>query len=98
MRHPEVAVQVLLGVASALMPDDHHRLAIEARPSTDDRGVLAKETVAVELDEVGEAQTDVIIRQGALEAPRHLHALERREVLVDLLAKVGQLTLQRRDL
>ena len=43
MRHAEVALEILLRVAAALVADDHHRLAVEARPAADDRRVFAKE-------------------------------------------------------
>ena len=43
-------------------------------------------------------ELDVVERERALRAARDLHALPRREVLVDLLAQVGELLLERRDL
>ena len=98
VRHAEVAVEVLLGVAAALVADDHDRLAVEARPAADDRGVLAEGAVAVQLDEVGERERDVVERERALGAARHLHALQRREVAVDLRAQLAELLLERRDL
>jgi len=33
MRHSEVAVQVFLGVAAFLMPDDHDARAVQPRPA-----------------------------------------------------------------
>ena len=98
MRHPEVALQVLLRVAAALVADHHHRLAVEARPPADDRGVLAERAVAVQLDEVGEAEPQVVVGERPLVAPRHLHALQRREVAIDRLAQLDELPLERRDL
>ena len=54
VRHAEVALQVLLRVAAALVADHHHRVAVEPRPAAHDRRVVAEEPVAVQLDEVGE--------------------------------------------
>ena len=60
VRHAEVALQVLLGVAALLVADHHHRLAVEPRPAADDGGVVAVEPVAVQLDEVGEDGAEVV--------------------------------------
>ena len=97
VRHAEVAPQVLARVAAALVADHHHRLALQPRPAGHDRGVLAEQPIAVQLDEVGEDQLDVVERERTPRAARHLHALQRREVAIDLRAQLAQLPLQRRD-
>ena len=96
--HPEVAPEILFRVATTLVADDHHRFVIETSPPTDDRSVLAKISVAVQLDEVREAQSNVVFGERTLVASCDLDALERREILVNLLAKLSELLLERRDL
>jgi hypothetical protein len=80
------------------VPDHHHRLPVEPRPPGDDRAVVAEEAVAVELDEVGEGEPEVVEGEGAPARARDLHALQRGEVAVDLEAQVGELLLERDDL
>ena len=98
MRHPEVAAQVLLRVAAALVPDDHHRLAFETRPAGEDGGVFAKQPIAVQLDEIGEGQPDVVRRERAAGNAGHLHALQRRQRPVNLHAQLTELLLKRHQL
>ena len=43
-------------------------------------------------------EPEVVERERPLVAARHLHALQRREVRVDLVAQLGELPLERRDL
>ena len=50
--HPEVAPDVLLGVGALLLADDDDPPAVEPGEAGDDRGVVAEQPVAVELDEV----------------------------------------------
>src|SRR5205807_2374603 len=42
VRHSEIAAELLLGVAAALVSDDHHGLAVEPCPPCDYRGVVAE--------------------------------------------------------
>jgi hypothetical protein len=97
VRHPEVAPEILLRVPPALVADDHHRLTIESRPAPDDGCVLAIETIAVQLDEVGEDRPEIIVGEGTLVGASDLHPLQRREVPVDLLAQLRDATLQGSD-
>ena len=53
IRHPEVAVDLLLGIVPLLVADDHDRFAVQARRTADDGMVVAEEPVAVEFGEVG---------------------------------------------
>src|ERR1051325_6385426 len=69
MRHPEVAIQVFLGVAALLMSDDHDGDAVEPRPAADDGGVVAVQAVAVQLHEIGEYGVDVVERIGPARMP-----------------------------
>ena len=98
MRHPEVAVQVLLRVAAALVADQHHRLAFQPRPSGEDGRIFAKQPIAVQFHEIGEGQLDVVRGEGAARNPGYLHALQRRELPVDLDAKRAELLLKRLQL
>jgi len=62
-------------VSAALVADHHHRLSIEARPAAHDRRVLAEGAVAMQLDEVGEAEAQIVVGEGPLVAAGHLHPL-----------------------
>ena len=84
MRHAEVAIQVLLGIPAFLMTDHHDAGAIEPRPPSHNRRVVPIEPVAVELDEVGEDGVHVVERVGTAGMTGDLHALHRRQVLIDL--------------
>ena len=57
-RHPEVTVQVLLGVAPLLLAEHHHALALEARQPGHDRRIVAERTVTPQLDEVRQQLAD----------------------------------------
>ena len=52
VRHPEVAPDVLVGVGPLLLTDDRDHAAVEPGQAGHDRGVVAEQPVAVELDEV----------------------------------------------
>src|SRR4029450_9167867 len=54
VRHAEVARDVLAGVAALLVPEHHHRLALEDREAAHDGEIVAEDAVAVELDEMVE--------------------------------------------
>ena len=94
MRHAEVALEVLLGVAALLVPDDHHRDAAEPRPAAHDRRVVHVEPVAVELDEVGEDGAEVVERVRAAGVAGDHDPLDGREVPVDLRPQRLELALQ----
>src|SRR5450432_4243023 len=98
MRHSEIAPEIFLRVAAALVADDHHRIAVEARPPTHDRSVVAVETVAVELDAVREGELEVVEGERPPRIARDLHALQRGEARVDGAPELIQLALERHDL
>src|SRR6184192_4328403 len=98
MGHPEIAPQVLLGVAPLLMADHHDARAVQPRPPGHHRRVVAEQPVAVQLHEVGEYGAEIVERVGPLRVARHLHALHRRQVLVDLGPQLGELFLERGEL
>src|SRR5437667_4335 len=96
--HAEIAMEVLLRVAALLVPDHHHAHAVEPGPPPDDRRIVTEQAVAVQLDEVGEHRAQVVERVRSLRVAGHLHALHRRQVLVDLGAQLGQSFLERGEL
>src|SRR5229473_4129038 len=96
--HPEVAVQILLGVAALLVPDHHDAHAVEPRPAAHQGGIVAEQPVAVQLDEVREHSAQVVERVRSLGVAGHLDALHRRQVLVDLGAQLGEPLLERSEL
>src|SRR5438477_104253 len=59
---------------------------------------VAIRTIAVQLDEIGEREPDVIRGERPLPVSGNLHSLERSEVLVNRLAQLGEPPLQRSDL
>ena len=98
MRHPEIALEILLGVAATLVPNHHHGLPVQPGPPAHDGRIFAEGAIAMQLDEVGEAEAEVVIGERTLVAARHLHPLQRREAPVDVIPQLEELLLQRRDL
>jgi hypothetical protein len=76
----EVAVHLLLRVASLLVPDNHHRLAVEARRTAYYRVIIAIITVAMQFNELGEHEIDIVLGKGAVDVPCHLRGLPPGEV------------------
>ncbi len=83
MRAAEIALQVFLGVTPFLMADDHGAVPPNLRETAGHGRVVAMQPIAVQLDEAGEGELDVILRKRARRMPRDLHPLPRREILVD---------------
>jgi hypothetical protein len=96
--HAEVAAEVLLGVAAALVADDHDGLAFETGPPAHDGRIVAEGAVAVGFNEVGEGEPQVVGGEGPFVAAGDLDALEGRQVFVDLGAELGQLLFEGGDL
>jgi len=92
--HPEVPDHVLLGVPALLVPEDHHRPAIEAGPAADDGGILPVGAVSGELEEVGEEQLDVVQEVGPLGMAGQLRHLPAGQVAEDLRLEAPGLLLQ----
>ena len=65
VRHPEVAPDVLVGVGPLLLTDDRDHAAVEPGQAGHDRGVVAEEPVAVQLDEVLDRLLDELERPAA---------------------------------
>src|SRR5215831_5007296 len=78
--HPEVAVELLLGVASLLVAEDHAGLSAKTRDAADDRGIVTERAVAVQLLETREDAVHVIERVRALRMARDLRDLPRVEL------------------
>ena len=94
-RHPEVAADLLLRVASLLVADDRDGpLAEDAEPGHDGR-VVGVGPVAVQLDEVAEEDPHVVERERAGRVARDERLLPGGQVRVDLagelLEPVGEL-------
>src|SRR5439155_20426771 len=77
MRHPEVALDVLLCGRALLLPDHRHGFAVQEPQTRDDGRVVAELPIAVELLEVREDSVDDIERVRPLRVPRELHRLPR---------------------
>ena len=80
------------------MADHHARLAVEARETAHDRGVVGVRSIAVQLAKVGEQRVDVVERVGSLRMARDLRNLPSRQLAVDLFGKELALFRQPRDL
>src|SRR3954467_12742765 len=91
MRAAEVAHHVLLCVPPFLVRDHDATMRTEFRETARHRLVVAKDAIAVELDPIGETTGDVIEREGAMNMTRQLDALPRREVVVNLPARLADL-------
>src|SRR5205085_10718772 len=66
-------------------------------PATDDCRVVPIQPVAMELDEVGEDGVDIVERVGTAGMPGDLHALHRRQILIDVETQRGKLLFERAD-
>src|SRR5262249_15809343 len=84
MWHTEVALEILLGVPPLLMSNDHRGHTGQPRPATDDCRVVAKQSIAVELDEIGEDGAQVVERVRAARVAGDHDALHWRQALIDL--------------
>ena len=97
-RHAEIAPHVVVDVLPLAVTDQHHLHAVERREPADEGGVVAEVAVAVQLEEVGEDEGDVVGEDRSLGMPRDLDGLHRRQVLVDLLHALAALGLEPGDL
>ena len=68
-RHAEVALGARGEVATLLMADDHERASLVCRQTTDDGGIVAITTIAVQLDEAGKHVLDIVQRVRPLGMP-----------------------------
>ena len=84
----EISRDALLGVASFLVADDHHGLAVKPRHAGDDGRIVRKTAVAVNLAEIFEKQADEIVRVGPLRMARELHALPGLQMRVEFLLQL----------
>ncbi len=72
IRHPELAVEPLLDVASLLVADERDRAAVDLAETGDERAVVRAAAVAVELDPVVDEPLDVVERVRPLGMAREL--------------------------
>eukprot|EP00042_Codosiga_hollandica_P001261 m.925518 g.925518 ORF g.925518 m.925518 type:complete len:419 (-) comp132159_c0_seq1:150-1406(-) len=86
--HAEVAQRALLGVAAALVADDHAGLAVEARNAANDGRVIREMAVAVQFLELGEDFRAVVQRLRPLRVAGDLIDLPRRHARVDLFGQL----------
>src|SRR5207245_10174012 len=63
-RHAEVPPDFFRHCAAALVSDHHQRLATEAGQAADNRRIISKATVSVQLDELGAQTLNVVKRVG----------------------------------
>lgn len=98
MHHPEVAFELLLGVAALLLADDQDFLVIEFGEAADHGFVVGIAAIAVEFDPISKDQLDVIQGVRALGMARQLHPLPAGQLGEDLGLKLLQFPFQGDDL
>ena len=96
--HAEIAVQVVPDTPSFLLPHDHHPLAIDDSQATHHRFVVAKVTVAVQLEPVLRNALNIIQCIRAFGMASHLHPLPTGQAIVKIGGGLGQLILETLDL
>src|SRR5207244_4015054 len=87
IRHSKISIDFLLGVASLLVANDQHVLAMETGHATDDGRIIGEAAVAMDLTPVGENALNVLQGIGALRMTRQLSFFPSIQVGVDLLTK-----------
>ena len=94
MRHPEVSMDVLLGVAPLLVPDQDDRDLLDLRQPRDDGGVVSEPAIAVELEETGRNDAQIVEGVGSPRMARELHALPAGQLGIDVAAEPLRLSLE----
>src|SRR6516164_6030577 len=84
MSASEISANVLLRVAPLLVRYDNTAVLSERRKPAGHRLVIAEKTVAVELNEIGKGQLQVVKGKGPGGMPGDLHSLPGSERLIDL--------------
>ena len=92
--HPEISGHVFLDVVPLLVADEEHRQPVDGAHPTHDGPIVGSAPVTVEFIPVVAERLDVVEGVGPSGVPRHLDALGRREVGVDLLATLDNQLLQ----
>src|SRR5438067_5141574 len=87
IRHAEIAIDLLLGVAGLLMANDQPVVAVEAGHAAHDGGVIGKPAIAVNLAPIGEDAFDIVESVRTLDVPGKLGLAPGIHVGVDLFAK-----------
>ena len=93
----EIALHIFFRVAAFLMRDDDAAMRTKFGQTARHRFVVAEDAVAMQLHPFGETARDIIERERALHVPRDLHALPRRQVLVDFATRFANLVFHRLD-
>src|SRR4029077_4054855 len=91
LRLAEIAHQSLLGVAAFLVTHHRHRPTVKFGQPRDDGFVVAVSAIAVQLDKIGEQQSDKIQRVRPLRMPRDLRALPGTEMVIKLAPQLRYL-------
>jgi len=75
MGHAEIAARVLIERLALAVADDRHRLAVQAAQPAPERGVVAKTTVAVQLDHIFKQQRQVVGKNRTLTVADQIQAV-----------------------
>ena len=98
MRHPEIPVQLLFGVAPLLVADDGEAEAVNPADAGDERRVVSECPVAVQFGKVGYDSFDVVKGIGPPRMTRKQNALPGCQVGVELRLLLLDLLLEPLDL
>ncbi|OPZ11974.1 MAG: hypothetical protein BWZ07_01633 [Alphaproteobacteria bacterium ADurb.BinA280] len=83
--HAEVALDLGLGIATFLMPDDRDRAAIDATDTADQCRIIGEGAIPGEFLELLTDRVDVVLRVGSLRVTRQLGDLPGRQRLENFL-------------
>ncbi len=98
LRHPEVALDVLLGSLALAMAEHRHAPSLDRGEAGEHRLVIAELAVAAKLEHVGEQRLHVVLCLGTVGMARDLHALPGGQRAVQRVAKLLDLYLEGVDL
>ena len=96
--HAVVAPHALFRIPTLLMSENHHRPIAQTRQSPDDRKIIPKHPIPVQLLIVAAHDVHVIKRIRAMWMTRELRDLPRRKTCEDVRRQLPALRLQARDL
>ena len=93
-RHPEIAPDLLLRVATLLVADHRHGASAQEPETRHDRGVVGEGAVAAPLHEIADQDAHVVEGERAVWMPRDERLLPGRQVLVDLAGELLELSFE----
>ena len=96
--HAKITHDLILHRPPLLLTNHHHRTAIDAGKTPNNRAVIGEVAVAVQFIELGKNTRDIVKCVGALWMARHFDDIPGTEVRVDFLSELGAFIPQILDL